>query len=149
FRNKNKSFQPHHNTTFVQSIGLAWEEKRGVAFCGGPGVSWRYKIVKKVFMVKKIIFLSLLCVFTASSDVHKLITSSDFTEKSKQVLSAALAIWISVARENNIPLDRGLAKIFLRMHNDGIEKLINDQKALEKANELYAAFLESPCSKLI
>jgi hypothetical protein len=87
--------------------------------------------------------------FAHAADTPKKITPSDFTDVGKKILTTSLATWVSVAKENNIPTDKGLAKLFVDMHNDGAEKMVNEQKALEKANEYNAEFLASPAFNII
>lgn len=98
-------------------------------------------------MKKNIVVLMCTLSFYASDQhIHtpKKITPADFTEAGKKHLSDSIAIWVRVGLENNIPMDQGLAKLFMEMYLKGVEEMIENTRALEIANEYYAEFLASP-----
>src|ERR1700722_2011844 len=112
-------------------------------------------------MIKKLIALSLLpvCIYAADGEVREEfgreesafaealqeivgdpIRPSKFNNYGKGIVTHYVQVWVDAAKQGNIPQNQGLAKIFVDMQNDGVEKLINDGAALKKANtylEIY------------
>lgn len=100
-------------------------------------------------MVKNTIVLLLCVAAVQAADGFKPITPSDFNEEMKNSLMSSIAIWVEVAKKENIPLDKGLAKQFVTMQSEGVEKLIHNEKALACANEYLKEFLSSKTAKYI
>lgn len=72
------------------------------------------------------------------------IKPSDFNEIGKKILQLGIDVWVLAAHEAHVPTDTGLAKIWVDMKQDGIEKIINDEAVLKKTNEYATAFEQSP-----
>lgn len=76
------------------------------------------------------------------------ITPSSFNEYGKQIFNLYVGLWVKTAQENNIPMDKGLAKQFADMLNDGVEKVTHDYAVLKKTNEYDVDFQASPSAQI-
>lgn len=113
-------------------------------------------------MVKKLLALSLLpvCVYAADKEPYSPLVElarewkneedyggriwpSSFNEYGKGIITHYVQVWVDAAKQGNVPQGQGLAKLFVDMQNDGVEKLINDADALKKTNEYDDEYVES------
>ncbi len=76
------------------------------------------------------------------------ITPSSFNDYGKGIFNLYVGVWIKAAQEGNIPTDKGLAKLFVDMQSDGVEKVTHDYAALKKTNEYNVDFQASPSAQI-
>lgn len=102
--------------------------------------------------MKKYSFISVIAIVLLVPTIHsmelrELITPGSFTKEGKEYMDYSVDLWVNAAKEGKV--STGLATIFSIIKTSGINHLIQDPVALEKANMGLDVMLASPVFKTI
>ncbi len=91
------------------------------------------------------ITIALLVPLAHAMEKQEPINPNSFDQNGKDYMDYAVGIWVQAAQEGKITT--GLANVFNTIKKVGINDLIHDQIALEKANDGLEAMLKDPVFK--